>query len=71
MTPDTLAYLSVSAINFLAEAIYWIDGDDDRINESVLPGNYLTILPAEVAVKFLGTVVKPNELIAASLLTQK
>ena len=66
MTNGTLVYLSVSAISFLAEAINWIDGDKERINKSVPPGNYLTILPVDVAVKFLGTVVDSNELIAAS-----
>lgn len=71
MTQGTLVYLSVSAITFLAEAIYWIDGDKKRINESVLSGNYLTILPIESAVAFLGTVVDPNELIAASLAANK
>ncbi|NRB79169.1 MAG: hypothetical protein HRU38_10940 [Saccharospirillaceae bacterium] len=66
MTNGTLVYLSVSAISFLAEAIYWIDGDKERINKSVISGNYLTILPVEVAVKFLGTVIDSNELIAAA-----
>lgn len=71
MTHGTLVYLSVSAITFLAEAIYWIDGDKKRINKSVPPGNYLTILPIESAVKFLGTVVNSDELIAASLAANK
>ncbi len=61
-----MVLLSVSAITFLAEAIYWGGSTNGRINESVPSGNYLTELPIEDAITFLGTVVDPKELTEAA-----